>query len=66
MCDFMEANTASDEAMETAIPLGQTAAREINKAEDFTTENVVERASYAKNNAATSEESVAASVEMSS
>ncbi|WP_312645576.1 MCP four helix bundle domain-containing protein [Hydrogenoanaerobacterium sp.] len=49
--DFLAANTASDAAMTTAIPLGEAATEEISTAINYVYNNVAERISHTKANA---------------
>lgn len=48
--DFLAANTASDAAMNTAIPLGETATKGIDTAVNYVYDNVAERVSHTKAN----------------
>ncbi|WP_395547506.1 MULTISPECIES: methyl-accepting chemotaxis protein [unclassified Lacrimispora] len=48
--DFLTANTASDAAMTTAIPLGEATTEEINVALNYVYDNVEERVSHTKAN----------------
>ncbi|WP_312702360.1 methyl-accepting chemotaxis protein [Sedimentibacter sp.] len=49
--NFLAANTASDAAMTTAIPLGEAATKEIENAVNYVYENVEDRVSNTKSNA---------------
>jgi methyl-accepting chemotaxis protein len=49
--DFLAANTASDAAMTTAIPLGEAATKDISNATTYVYDNVEESVSHTKANA---------------